>query len=62
MLKLHLENIKYDLKNHHRDKKVLLEYYVQTRLTKSLQSYYSDLSSSTNYILNRNPINVLRKL
>lgn len=62
MLKLHLENIKNDLKNHHRDKKLLLEYYVQKRLTKSLQSYYSDLSSSTNYILNRNPINVLRKL
>lgn len=32
-----------DLKSHKRPKESLTSYYVQARLTKSIQNYYSDL-------------------
>lgn len=38
-----LNNMLKDLKAHRRPKESLINYYVQTRLTKSIQSYYSDL-------------------
>ena len=62
MLKTHLLNIENDLKKHHRPKQQLFNYYVQSRLTKSLQTYYNDLNNSVSYLTKRNPHNVLRKL
>jgi uncharacterized membrane-anchored protein YhcB (DUF1043 family) len=62
MWKTHLFNIQKDLKKHHRPKAELIEQYVQMRLAKSLQSYYQDLAASAQYLINRNPNNVIRKL
>lgn len=62
MFKIHLQNIKQDLKNHHRPKGQLITFYVQTRLNQSLKAYYSDLSNSAHYLHARKPDNILRKL
>ena len=62
MLYTHLVSIKLDLAQHHRNRDKAMLQFVQQRLTKSLASYYKDLKNSTQYLLNRNPENVLRKL
>lgn len=62
MLKNHLNTIKSDLSSHHRSKSQLLNYYIQLRLTKSLQVYYKDLNESVLYLSQRKSQNILRKL
>lgn len=62
MLKTHLDEISKELNNHHRNKSELLPYYIQLRLTKSLQTYYKDLNRSTSYLLERNSYNILRRM
>lgn len=62
MLYIHLMSIKDDLAQHHRNREEAMSQFIQQRLTKSLMSYYKDLTNSTQYLLNRNPENVLRKL
>lgn len=51
-----------DLSQYKRDKSELLPYYVNMRLTKSLQTYYSELNSSIQYLYNKDPIKVVKKL
>lgn len=58
----HLHTIKQDLSKHHRDRSQLCKLYVQQRLNKSLYSYYSDLSTSANYLQNRKLESVIRKM
>ncbi len=62
MLNTHLKNIQIELNKRHRPKNQLLESYVQLRLLKSLQTYYKEISNSSQYLLNRNPNNVLRSM
>lgn len=62
MFKENIQNIKNDLNKHHRDRSQLTLIYIQQRLNKSLNSYYNDLTNSVNYISNRKPESVLRKL
>ena len=54
--------LKRDMSKHHRSKEELTNYYVQTRLTKSLTAYYKEVSNSVQYLVNRNPETVIRKL
>lgn len=62
MFKENIQNIKNDLNKYHRDRSQLTLIYIQQRLNKSLNSYYNDLTNSVNYISNRKPESVLRKL
>ena len=62
MLKTHLITIENDLKKHHRPKEQLFDYYIQFRLTKSLNTYYKDLTQSVSYLMKRNSNNILRKM
>lgn len=52
MFKLEINSILKDLDNHSRDKSSLLTYYVNKRLDKCLMTYYNQLTSSCNSILN----------
>lgn len=45
-----LMTIQEDLSKYHRNKNELLEYYIQSRLNNSLQSYYHDLMNSLTYL------------
>lgn len=56
-----IEQIKQELSKRHRDKKYLEKYYLEARLTKSLNSYYEDLERSIAYLENRQAENVMRK-
>ena len=47
MLKTHLITIENDLKKHHRPKEQLFDYYIQFRLTKSLNTYYKDFLNNS---------------
>lgn len=51
-----------DTKNHHRDKSFLIEYYINERLTKSLMSYYKDLSTSVDFLDRKDNLKVLKTL
>lgn len=51
-----------DLSKYHRDKKVLLTYYINQRLNKSLETYYKDLSNSFEYLTNKNDFKVLKNI
>ena len=58
-----IEHIISDLKNHHRDKLSLLEYYVNARLNKSFSSYYEDLLKSKEYLEQRkNKLKVMKNI
>ena len=43
-------------------KKTLEKYYINTRLNKSLDSYYSDLKTSLSYLNNRKSENIIKNL
>ncbi len=62
MLRDNLIHIQNELRTHHRDKATLEMYYVQSRLNKSLKSYYADLSSSVNYLSHRKVDSIVRYL
>ncbi len=57
-----LMEIKDDLARHHRDKKYLEVYYLQSRLNATLSAYYKDLEYSINYLNNRKEENIFKKL
>ena len=50
------------LSNYKKDKKYLLEKYINDRLTKSLETYYSELSSSLEYLISKDDLRVLKNL
>lgn len=57
-----LLNIKDKMSRKHRNTNKLVTYYVAQRLNKSLTTYISDLNDRINYLENRKPENVLRKM
>jgi hypothetical protein len=54
--------LKSEMKKYHRDKSVLVKYYINKRLNDSLNSYYKDLEYSIKYLDNRQPENILKKM
>ena len=50
-----------DIHAHNRRRRELLEYYVNTRLDKSIQSYYEELMDSYNALTKRDAARVLRR-
>lgn len=57
-----LEEIITDLNAHKRPKTQLLEYYINERLKKSLQTYYKELGESFRYLEDKDAENLSRKL
>lgn len=62
MFKQELLLIRNDLNKHHRDKSKLLEYYINTRLNKTIDAYYSDIMDNYNYLNNRNEFNMIKRM
>ena len=62
MLEDNLLYIKTQLQSKTRDKKELRKKYVAVRLAKSLKSYYLDMERRLNYLNNRVPENILKRL
>ena len=54
--------IRNDLNKHHRDKSKSLEYYINTRLNKTIDAYYSDIMDSYNYLNNRDEFNMIKRM
>ena len=57
-----LNNMLKDLSKYKRDKKDLLEMYINDRLSKSLETYYSELSNSLTYLVKKNELRVLKNM
>lgn len=57
-----LNNMLKDLSKYKRDKKDLLEMYINDRLSKSLETYYSELSNSLAYLVKKNELRVLKNM
>ena len=57
-----LEGILKDLSLYHRNKNDLKILYINERLNKSLETYYKELSSSLDYLSNRNQENLAKKV
>ena len=57
-----LLKLRKELSFYHRDRKTLEKYYINTRLNKSLDSYYSDLKTSLSYLNNRKSENIIKNL
>jgi len=51
-----------DLNNYKRDRKELLPFYIQSRLNKSLITYYKQLSASIRYYDRKDELRILKKL
>ena len=62
MFKQELLSIRNDLNKYHRDKSTLLEYYINTRLNKTIDAYYSDIMDNYNYLNNRNEFNMIKRM
>ena len=62
MFEQELLSIRNDLNKHHRDKSKLLEYYINTRLSKTIDAYYSDIMDSYNYLNNRDEFNMIKRM
>lgn len=62
MFKQELLSMRNDLNKHHRDKSKLLEYYINTRLNKTIDAYYSDIMDSYNYLNNRDEFNMIKRM
>lgn len=56
-----LNSMILDLKKHDRNKQELIEEYINSRLDKSLKSYYEDLMQTYNSITKRDAARVLKK-
>lgn len=59
--KIALNDILEDLSHHHRNKEELARIYIQSRLNKSLNTYYQSLIKTFEYLDYRNEDNLLRK-
>lgn len=57
-----LNNMLKDLSKYRRNKKDLLEMYINDRLSKSLETYYSELSNSLAYLVKKNELRVLKNM
>lgn len=57
-----LRGMLQDLSRHHRGRKQLLIEYVNSRLDKSLKSYYNELMSTYEMLSRRNATRVLKRL
>ena len=57
-----LEGMLKDLSLYHRNKSDLKILYINERLNKSLETYYKELSSSLDYLSNRNQENLAKKV
>lgn len=57
-----LNNMLKDLSRYRRNKKDLLEMYINDRLSKSLETYYSELSNSLAYLVKKNELRVLKNM
>ena len=57
-----LEGMLKDLSLYHRNKNDLKILYINERLNKSLETYYKELSSSLDYLSNRNQENLAKKV
>ena len=55
-----LNNMLKDISKYKRNKDNLLEYYIQERLNKSLETYYNQLSHSLEYLISKNGLRVLK--
>lgn len=53
--------IKEDLSGRHRDKDMLLKFYIAKRLSESLNCYYKELSESVNYLTTKDAESVIKK-
>ena len=62
MFKQELLSIRNDLNKYHSDKSKLLEYYINTRLNKTIDAYYSDIMDSYNYLNNRDEFNMIKRM
>lgn len=62
MLNEVLSQMKLDLNAHKRDKKQLLEYYVQKRLDDSLKSYYEEIQKSLSNLLYKDSLKSMKKV
>ena len=60
--KYNLIKIQENLNERGRERKELSYMYVAKRLNKSLNSYMSDLEDRMNYLMQRKPENVMKKL
>lgn len=49
-----------DLSKYKRNKKDLMEFYINDRLSKSLEVYYSELYNSLSYLASKNDLRVLK--
>lgn len=57
-----LSNILFELDKYKRDKNDLIKYYISQRLTKSLHSYYSDITKSFDYIKYKDELRIAKNL
>ena len=55
-----LNNMLKDIEKYKRCKKDLMEYYIQERLSKSLETYYKQLSYSLEYLISKDNLKVLK--
>ena len=62
MLNEVLSQMKLDLDAHKRDKKQLLEYYVQKRLDDSLKSYYEEIQKSLSNLIYKDSLKSMKKV
>lgn len=49
-----------DLSHYKRDKNDLMEFYINDRLSKSLEVYYSKLYNSLSYLIKKDDLRVLK--
>ena len=57
-----LNNMLKDLSKYKRNKKDLLEMYINDRLSKSLETYYAELSNSLACLVKKNELRVLKNM
>lgn len=62
MLNEIIQQMKVDLAAHKRDKKELLETYVQKRLDDSLASYYEEIQKSLTNLLYKDSLKSMKKV
>jgi hypothetical protein len=62
MFEKDLLSIKSKLSYRNRDRKELSKLYISKRLNKTIISYKHELESNINYLINRKPENVLKRM
>lgn len=57
-----LLSMKEELSEHKRDRAELKKYYIQERLSSSLQSYYKEINNSYSYLRHKDEVKVVKEL